>query len=33
MYLYIYTEFDFSQGNDVQIEQSFLIIETDVRFF
>lgn len=30
--IYIYI-FDFSQGNDVKIEQSFLIIETDVQFF
>ena len=29
----IYTEFDLSQGNDVKIEPTFLIIETDVQFF
>ena len=33
IYMYVYTEFDFSQGDDVKIEQSFLIIETDVQFF
>lgn len=28
-----YTEFGFSQRNDIKLEQSFLIIEPDVQLF